>query len=474
MLTFGSNLSGCLAIIARAEAGVDDCDAAATADPRVLSYISWTNVALRLPGRTAKDCRKRLVYSLDVSLRKGPWTEEEDQLLLEAMAAYASSSHRHTPKVRWSVIARAIGSRSGDQASKRWREVLKPALERAALFSSFKTSSPLDSEHPRQQRRRSVESDEASSTSYSNGRIGALEECKSASVPASISSLGPVRQRLYRRKLSCFEGSSTPPRNGTIRSTTRGSARRAAQTQSSRQTTSIKSESNSQPNSSEDSLNPSAADSPSLVPKMVPASFDAGQWLFDTTATLPPICSWSRTTSSLSSDSSPDSPAMTAKAKSHLDLTDFGHVGQNAYAEPLTSFAIGRGCFEPSDASNIRSSARSIPSIDSFSLVSVPTLHSSLAIRASWSEPVVASTPTAAAASSSSDEVVVVERDDLSKQTWPTGLVTGAPQFASSLTLEEADNRSWTPERSSMPLASAAFNSTSSQRVNIFGGAFVL
>lgn len=61
---------------AKEAAGVRSDDTA-SADPDTISHISWAMVASRLPGRTAKDCRKRLVYSLDVNLRKGAWTEEE-------------------------------------------------------------------------------------------------------------------------------------------------------------------------------------------------------------------------------------------------------------------------------------------------------------------------------------------------------------------------------------------------------------
>lgn len=55
----------------------------------------------------------------------------QDLQLFEAMSAYAGLRTGHTAKMKWSAIARAIGTRSGDQASKRWREVLEPALNRS-------------------------------------------------------------------------------------------------------------------------------------------------------------------------------------------------------------------------------------------------------------------------------------------------------------------------------------------------------
>lgn len=123
-----------------------------TAEASVLSRISWMTVSRRLPGRSAKDCRKRLVYSLDMSLRKGPWTKTEDQRLVEEMAKLSNLGHRDDSKITWTALGRAIGSRSGDQVSKRWRGVLQPALERSAHnLSSIAPAKP-----PQQQQQHSL------------------------------------------------------------------------------------------------------------------------------------------------------------------------------------------------------------------------------------------------------------------------------------------------------------------------------
>ena len=42
----------------------------------------WSDVALRVPGRTAKQCRERWMNSLNPSLKKAPWSTSEDKLLL--------------------------------------------------------------------------------------------------------------------------------------------------------------------------------------------------------------------------------------------------------------------------------------------------------------------------------------------------------------------------------------------------------
>ena len=47
---------------------------------------TWKQVAQLLGGRTSKQCRERWCNHLDPSIKKGGWTDEEDQLLLDAQA----------------------------------------------------------------------------------------------------------------------------------------------------------------------------------------------------------------------------------------------------------------------------------------------------------------------------------------------------------------------------------------------------
>jgi hypothetical protein len=82
----------------------------------------WAKIAACVPGRTNKNCRKRWFHSLDPSLRKGAWTEEEDQLLREGVSKYPN---------QWSKIADMLPGRTDDQCAKRWRESLDPTIDRS-------------------------------------------------------------------------------------------------------------------------------------------------------------------------------------------------------------------------------------------------------------------------------------------------------------------------------------------------------
>lgn len=79
--------------------------------------IDWEEIGNILQTRKAKDCRKRWMNSLDPNLRRGKWTTEEDEALIEAFTRYGSS---------WQKISLEIPGRTDDQCAKRYIEVLDP------------------------------------------------------------------------------------------------------------------------------------------------------------------------------------------------------------------------------------------------------------------------------------------------------------------------------------------------------------
>ena len=43
----------------------------------------WSKCAALLPGRIGKNCRERWHNQLDPDIRKGPWDEEEDRIIMQ-------------------------------------------------------------------------------------------------------------------------------------------------------------------------------------------------------------------------------------------------------------------------------------------------------------------------------------------------------------------------------------------------------
>ncbi|CAI7619712.1 unnamed protein product [Penicillium discolor] len=85
------------------------------------SPIPWTAVSTKLPGRNNKDCRKRW-YKMADAYRKGPWAEEEDQSLLQAISTYGT---------RWNQVSQHVGTRNADQCAKHWQHSLDPSIDRS-------------------------------------------------------------------------------------------------------------------------------------------------------------------------------------------------------------------------------------------------------------------------------------------------------------------------------------------------------
>ncbi|KAF2202640.1 hypothetical protein GQ43DRAFT_354785, partial [Delitschia confertaspora ATCC 74209] len=79
----------------------------------------WRQFAKSIPGRSNKDCRRRWCNSLADGTAKGPWSEEEDERLFEAVRQHGTN---------WREVARAVESRNPDQCSSHWSQVLDPNI----------------------------------------------------------------------------------------------------------------------------------------------------------------------------------------------------------------------------------------------------------------------------------------------------------------------------------------------------------
>ncbi|KAL5792470.1 hypothetical protein ACOSP7_001064 [Xanthoceras sorbifolium] len=85
---------------------------------------SWKSIAENVPGRTSVQCLHRWQKVLDPNLVKGPWSKEEDGLLIELV--------REQGNKKWSEIAKRFPGRIGKQCRERWHNHLNPDIKRTA------------------------------------------------------------------------------------------------------------------------------------------------------------------------------------------------------------------------------------------------------------------------------------------------------------------------------------------------------
>lgn len=103
----------------------------------------WVLIASMMPGRNPKQCRDRFCNYLSEFRQIGPWTQEEDDLLLTLLQEYGS---------KWVEISRHIPERSENDVKNRWYKHLRkdyPEINELIIMRNSKNKkvdSKLESE----------------------------------------------------------------------------------------------------------------------------------------------------------------------------------------------------------------------------------------------------------------------------------------------------------------------------------------
>ncbi|KAL8236665.1 hypothetical protein R6Q59_017746 [Mikania micrantha] len=85
---------------------------------------SWKKIAEYFPDRSEVQCLHRWQKVLNPELIKGPWTQEEDEQIVELVKRYGPT--------KWSLIAKSLPGRIGKQCRERWHNHLNPDIKRDA------------------------------------------------------------------------------------------------------------------------------------------------------------------------------------------------------------------------------------------------------------------------------------------------------------------------------------------------------
>jgi hypothetical protein len=76
----------------------------------------WYAISLRMPGRTARQCKERWANYLSPSLNTAAWTAEEDNLLIAKQRQHGS---------RWALIAKFFPNRTDGMVKNRFNRILR-------------------------------------------------------------------------------------------------------------------------------------------------------------------------------------------------------------------------------------------------------------------------------------------------------------------------------------------------------------
>lgn len=95
----------------------------------------WSLIATKLKTKGSKQCRRRWKNYLNADLKKGGWTPEEDDILLEGHKKYGN---------RWTEIAKLVGGRTDNAVKNRWAALCKrnQKLSRSTHPSSTRRRRP--------------------------------------------------------------------------------------------------------------------------------------------------------------------------------------------------------------------------------------------------------------------------------------------------------------------------------------------
>ena len=76
----------------------------------------WCDIAAHIPGRTPKQCRERWCLNLNPNINKGPWTPEEDKMLMDYHARLGN---------KWAEIASRLNNRTENAVKSRYKSLVR-------------------------------------------------------------------------------------------------------------------------------------------------------------------------------------------------------------------------------------------------------------------------------------------------------------------------------------------------------------